>query len=109
MSPLDRHPRPVVGGDVAVVPGERVARPDVLWDDLDPDVRVVEGLILADGSGLSRDNRCTARQLTATLVAMNAHPNGAMFRDPLTIGGVDGSLRKRLRDDRPSRSRKTSP
>jgi D-alanyl-D-alanine carboxypeptidase/D-alanyl-D-alanine-endopeptidase (penicillin-binding protein 4) len=60
------------------------------------------GLVVADGSGLSRENRCTARQLAATLAWSHRHSHGQFMRDSLSIAGVDGSLRKRLRD-RPDR------
>lgn len=55
------------------------------------------GLVVADGSGLSRGNRCTARQLTTVLTAMAAQPGADLFRESLAEAGVDGSLRKRLR------------
>lgn len=50
----------------------------------------------ADGSGLSRDNRVTARMLTDLLAVMHAHPQAQAFRDSLPIAGVDGTLKKRL-------------
>jgi D-alanyl-D-alanine carboxypeptidase/D-alanyl-D-alanine-endopeptidase (penicillin-binding protein 4) len=56
------------------------------------------GLMVADGSGLSRDNRCTARQLAATLAWIHGQSTGQLMRDSLSIAGVDGSLRKRLKD-----------
>jgi D-alanyl-D-alanine carboxypeptidase/D-alanyl-D-alanine-endopeptidase (penicillin-binding protein 4) len=49
-----------------------------------------------DGSGLSRDDRVTARMLTEMLAAMNVHPQAKAFRDSLPIAGVDGTIRKRL-------------
>ena len=58
----------------------------------------VEGLAIADGSGLSRANRCTARQLTSTLSWMATQPGARLFLESLSIAGVDGSLRKRLKD-----------
>ena len=56
------------------------------------------GLVIVDGSGLSRDNRCTARQLAATLARMHRRPTRQLMRESLSIAGVDGSLRKRLKD-----------
>ena len=55
-------------------------------------------LVVADGSGLSRKNRCTARQLAATLAWVHRRPEGALMRNSLSIAGVDGSLRTRLTD-----------
>ena len=56
------------------------------------------GLIVADGSGLSRDNSCTARQLAAMLAWSYRQPFGPILHDSLATAGVDGSLRKRLKD-----------
>jgi D-alanyl-D-alanine carboxypeptidase/D-alanyl-D-alanine-endopeptidase (penicillin-binding protein 4) len=56
------------------------------------------GLAVVDGSGLSRENRCTARQLAALLAWMHGQRGGQMLRDSLSVAGVDGSLRKHLRD-----------
>ncbi len=55
-------------------------------------------LNVADGSGLSRDNRCTARQLARTIAWIHTQPGGQLFYDSLSIAGKDGSLRKRLTD-----------
>jgi PBP4 family serine-type D-alanyl-D-alanine carboxypeptidase len=52
----------------------------------------------ADGSGLSRDNRVTARMLTDLLAVMHAHPQAQAFRESLPIAGIDGTLKKRLTD-----------
>ncbi len=56
------------------------------------------GLAMMDGSGLSRDNRCTAAQLARTAAWMLTQPGGRLFHDSLSVAGVDGSLRKRLSD-----------
>lgn len=55
-----------------------------------------EGLVVADGSGLSRQNACTARQLTTLLAWAHRRPWGSLFRESLALAGVDGSLRKRM-------------
>jgi D-alanyl-D-alanine carboxypeptidase/D-alanyl-D-alanine-endopeptidase (penicillin-binding protein 4) len=55
-----------------------------------------DALRAADGSGLSRDNRVTARMLTDLLAIMHAHPQAQAFRDSLPIAGIDGTLKKRL-------------
>ncbi len=57
------------------------------------------GLIVADGSGLSRDNRCTARQLASTNAWISKSASSALYRDSLAIAGVDGSLRKRMKGE----------
>ena len=55
------------------------------------------GLHIADGSGLSRDNTCTARQLATLLSWMHRQTGGSLLHDNLSTAGVDGSLRKRLK------------
>lgn len=56
------------------------------------------GLRVADGSGLSRENTCTARQLASILAWSNGQPFRQMLHDSLAEAGVDGSLRKRLKN-----------
>lgn len=53
-------------------------------------------LVVADGSGLSDANRLTARLLTDLLAVMHARPDGAVFRDSLAKGGVNGTLEQRF-------------
>lgn len=57
-----------------------------------------EGLVIADGSGLSRENTCTARQLVQLLAWAHRQPFASLLVDNLSVAGVDGSLRKRLTD-----------
>lgn len=54
------------------------------------------GLVVSDGSGLSRDNRSTARQMAEFLTHLEAQPYGELFRQNLSIAGIDGSLKTRL-------------
>jgi len=55
-------------------------------------------LTVADGSGLSRENRCTPRQLAQVLAWMQTQPAARLFLESLSIAGVDGSLRKHLKE-----------
>jgi D-alanyl-D-alanine carboxypeptidase/D-alanyl-D-alanine-endopeptidase (penicillin-binding protein 4) len=55
-------------------------------------------LRVADGSGLSRGNRVTARLITDLLILMQTRPDGTVFRDSLSVGGVAGTLRNRFKD-----------
>ena len=55
-----------------------------------------EGFVVADGSGLSRANRCTARQLVSLLAWVQTQTWKRLLHDSLSIAGVDGSLRRRL-------------
>ena len=56
------------------------------------------GMVISDGSGLSRDNRCSARQLAGVLALVDRSPHREVMRASLSLAGTDGSLRKRLRD-----------
>ncbi len=55
-------------------------------------------VVVVDGSGLSRDNRVTAAVLVEILKKMHQDPQRKMlFRESLSVGGVDGTLRKRFK------------
>ena len=52
---------------------------------------------VADGSGMSRDNRVTTRVLVELLRSLHRDPGAAViFRDSLAEGGETGTLRKRF-------------
>jgi D-alanyl-D-alanine carboxypeptidase len=53
---------------------------------------------LADGSGLSYQNRLTAAAVAKLLRIMTGRPDYGPFRASLSIAGRDGTLRKRMRD-----------
>ena len=53
---------------------------------------------IADGSGLSRQNRVTTRGQTQLLLAMSRHPHADVFRESLSIAGVDGTIGKRNKE-----------
>ncbi len=54
---------------------------------------------IRDGSGLSANDRVAAADLVRFLRAMNAQPQGAIWRSTLAVSGeADGSLRHRLID-----------
>jgi D-alanyl-D-alanine carboxypeptidase/D-alanyl-D-alanine-endopeptidase (penicillin-binding protein 4) len=55
-----------------------------------------KGWEIDDGSGMSRSDLVTASGLAALLVAMDKHPQAAVFRDSLPVAGVDGTLKRRL-------------
>lgn len=54
---------------------------------------------IADGSGMSRDNQITARSMVEVLASMASDPKmSAIFLNSLSVGGKDGTLRKRFGD-----------
>ena len=57
-----------------------------------------DGIAVVDGSGLSRDNRVTARMVSDVYRVMWRHKEMETFFDSLTIGGVDGTIGKRFDD-----------
>jgi D-alanyl-D-alanine carboxypeptidase/D-alanyl-D-alanine-endopeptidase (penicillin-binding protein 4) len=56
------------------------------------------GLKVVDGSGLSRENTCTARQLAALLAWTYRQPFNQALYESLSEAGVDGSLQRRLKN-----------
>lgn len=54
--------------------------------------------VAVDGSGLARENRVTARLITDLMVLMNRHRHAKVWKDSLAVGGVDGTIGKRLKD-----------
>ena len=57
----------------------------------------IQGLSVADGSGLSRRNRVTSRTLAALLMRMNQHPLAGYYRASMAIAGQRGTLRNYFR------------
>ncbi len=55
-------------------------------------------ITLLDGCGLSRQDRVTSHAITDILASWYLHPNGRIFRSTLPIGGVDGTISKRMKD-----------
>ena len=50
--------------------------------------------VIADGSGLSRDDRLSAFALTRVLEHLANGPNWEVFKDSLAVGGLDGTLQR---------------
>lgn len=53
----------------------------------------MQGVRVADGSGLDRTNRLTSRFLTALLLRMDHHPYGRSYVSSMAIAGKRGTLR----------------
>ena len=57
-----------------------------------------ESVRVSDGSGLSRNNRVTPWVLARVLWGMTRHEAGQIFIESLPVCGVDGTLKKRLKE-----------
>ncbi len=64
----------------------------------------LEGLVMDNGSGLSRSERITPRQLAMVLQAAHGQLFSSELMMSLPVAGVDGSLRSRMTDT-PARGR----
>ena len=51
---------------------------------------------IADGSGLSPDNRISAKSLTGLLRFMNTNKNREVFRNSLAVSGVSGTIKDKI-------------
>ncbi len=58
----------------------------------------VDGMVVDNGAGLSRDVRMSAAQLGAILRAGWEHPQRPEFQSSLALAGLDGTLRNRFRN-----------
>lgn len=56
-------------------------------------------LVIENGSGLSRSERISASDLTDILVDAARGPDAWLFEDSLPSVGVDGTMRRRMRND----------
>lgn len=82
-----------VRGDGSWQGGRNVATAVLTALGLDP-----AEFTLDDGSGLSRSNRVTPRQLTRLLTVLFKGPHGDDYRQSLSVCGVDGTMARRLTD-----------
>lgn len=57
----------------------------------------IQGLRVADGSGLSRNNRVTSQTIAALLMRMDQHPYAAYYQASMAIAGRRGTLRNLYR------------
>ena len=71
------------------------ARQETLW--LSRQGLPMEGVRIADGSGLDRSNRLTSRFLTALLLRMNQHPYARNYVASMSVAGRRGTLRNLYR------------
>jgi D-alanyl-D-alanine carboxypeptidase/D-alanyl-D-alanine-endopeptidase (penicillin-binding protein 4) len=81
----------VAVGDASTAAAERHARSVLGGLGVD-----TAGMVLADGSGLSRRNLVQPRQIARLLVAMHASPHREAFVAGLPVAGQTGTLRSRF-------------
>ncbi|MCZ6796306.1 MAG: D-alanyl-D-alanine carboxypeptidase/D-alanyl-D-alanine-endopeptidase [Planctomycetota bacterium] len=82
------------GGEGSVAGGARAIR---LY--LERQGIATSSLVVADGSGLSHDNRVTAAMLARALDRARRATYFEIFRDSLPVAGRDGTLAKRFRGE----------
>ncbi len=58
----------------------------------------IDSLYIADGSGLSRENRVNAAAVANVLRVMRQSKHARIFNDVLPLAGVDGTLKLRMRN-----------
>jgi len=76
-----------------VAGGARLATAQLAADGID-----TTGLVIENGSGLSRDARITARGLGQLLEQAWKRPFMPEFMSSMAVAGIDGTARRRLRD-----------
>jgi len=76
-----------------VTGGARLAAAQLAADGID-----TTGLVIENGSGLSRDARITARGLGQLLEQAWQRPFMPEFMSSMAVAGIDGTARRRLRD-----------
>lgn len=71
---------------------------DITYRILDSLKIPYHGIVLNDGSGLSRRNLLTTETLTKILEYTNSQSYGEKFIETLAVAGEDGTLRKRMKN-----------
>jgi D-alanyl-D-alanine carboxypeptidase/D-alanyl-D-alanine-endopeptidase (penicillin-binding protein 4) len=82
----------VRGGSGTADSGRRVVERQLLAWGAD-----TAGFAVRDGSGLSRHDYITPETIVRVLDAMRTHADFRIFYDALPIGGVDGTIRNRMK------------
>lgn len=59
-----------------------------------------EQFYIDDGSGLSRENRLSAKAITTVLRDIYKSKDWPIYKDSLAVGGVDGTIKKYFKDEK---------
>ena len=98
-----------VAAEAGTHPATSAAARRVIGDWLDAQGLRFRGLLLDNGSGLSRDSRASAAQLAQLLRHAAAGPLADLVRDSLPVVGVDGTMKARLAGSRSPGARGSRP
>ena len=87
-----------LGVEASDRPGTRAGGIEAIHDHLASQGLNVDSLVIDNGAGLSRQTRITARLLADMLELAQQPPYGAEYVASLSIGGLDGTTRRRFDD-----------
>ncbi|HZW86189.1 MAG TPA: D-alanyl-D-alanine carboxypeptidase/D-alanyl-D-alanine-endopeptidase [Gallionella sp.] len=85
------------GGETVMLPASPLRSSQIVHEWLEQKQLDFPELVLENGAGLSRKERISARSMTLLLQAAQDGPLQAEFEASLPIVGVDGSMKKRLK------------
>ena len=85
-----------LGVEASDRPGTRAGGVDAIHDHLASAGLNVDSLVIDNGAGLSRRTRISARLLADMLELAHQPPYGAEFVASMSIGGLDGTTRRRF-------------
>lgn len=88
-----------LGVEASDRPGTRAGGVDAIRDHLASRGLDVDSLVIDNGAGLSRQTRISAQLLADTLQLAQQPPYGAEFVASMSIGGLDGTTRRRFDGD----------
>ena len=87
-----------LGVEASGRPGTRAGGVDVIHDHLASRGLNADSLVIDNGAGLSRRTRVTAQLLADILELAQQPPYGAEYVASMSIGGLDGTTRRRFGD-----------
>ena len=94
-----------MGGEVKKRPARHADAAEVVKEWVTKVGAFEQGMVIKNGSGLFDANRATASSMTTVLRAVYKDPAlQTEFVAQLAVGGADGTLKKRFRDDRARRA-----